>query len=288
MRFNPDRLLNSIQVSGGCWEWTKLRNKMGYGIFAIRVFAHRLVWQLLNGEIPKDRVICHRCDNPSCVRPDHLFMGTQGDNVRDAMMKGRLVKRNHAKAGNPNAKLTYDQVLEIRRLYMTTAMSQAGIARRFQLSEGTVNHIVSGKSWGLDPVVKKKRLGYYSNLDEQKIRKIRKLYHGGMSQASIGEKFKVGQPAIVKILLRKSWKWVPPCDLCKGPCRMDLSERLKNRRVAKGGRHHWARLTTRDVQIIKRQAQRGISGKKLAERFGVSSGAIYLILNGRNWKHVKV
>lgn len=86
-----------------CWEWTGFRTPDGYGRIAsggkfgtapgagTMYNAHRVSWQLHNGEIPDGLVVCHKCDNPACVRPDHLFVGTQKDNMQDCARKGRIV-----------------------------------------------------------------------------------------------------------------------------------------------------------------------------------------------------
>lgn len=77
----------------GCWEWTSTRSVQGYGIITytrLNFMAHRVVWELTNNRaIPDDMVICHKCDNPPCCRPDHLFLGTQADNMADMRAKGR-------------------------------------------------------------------------------------------------------------------------------------------------------------------------------------------------------
>lgn len=77
---------------GECWEWTGHLMKFGYGVVRadgkVRK-AHRVSYALNNGPVPDDMMVCHRCDNPSCVRPDHLFLGTQQDNMDDRMAKGR-------------------------------------------------------------------------------------------------------------------------------------------------------------------------------------------------------
>lgn len=88
-----DRFWLKAQKSDGCWEWQGQRNHRGYGDFSIvykRWKAHRYSWFLANGSIPDGMKVLHRCDNTSCVRPDHLFVGTQKDNVHDAIQKGRL------------------------------------------------------------------------------------------------------------------------------------------------------------------------------------------------------
>lgn len=94
----------------GCWEWTGQRARFGYGraahLFGTHL-AHRISWTLANGPIPKGLFVCHHCDNPPCVRPDHLFLGTASDNIRDAWAKGRMrpgglkAPKTHCVNGHP-------------------------------------------------------------------------------------------------------------------------------------------------------------------------------------------
>lgn len=90
----PDRFWAKVRESDGCWEWTAHRKPNGYGCFGIdrrtTEYAHRMAYQLSVGPIPAGFEICHHCDNPGCVRPDHLFLGTRTDNMRDAKDKNRL------------------------------------------------------------------------------------------------------------------------------------------------------------------------------------------------------
>src|ERR1039458_6208527 len=107
-RKNPpllDRFLGKIEFIPfhECWEWVAHKNKQGYGTFCLpderNARAHRASWRLFMGVIPEGIFVCHRCDNPSCVRPEHLFLGTPRDNVLDALMKGRLRSPNRGLAG---------------------------------------------------------------------------------------------------------------------------------------------------------------------------------------------
>lgn len=82
--------------SDGCWKWTAAKNESGYGMFGIGKKkldrAHRISWKLLRGDIPKGLFVLHKCDNPECSNPEHLFLGTNLDNVRDMISKGRNSK----------------------------------------------------------------------------------------------------------------------------------------------------------------------------------------------------
>ena len=122
---------------GPCWPWTGSTSGRGYGRFAIdgtlKDYAHRVAWELANGPVPKGPQVLHKCDNPPCCRPDHLFAGTLQDNLSDMVRKGRQRKGE----SKPNAKLTETTVLKARAL-RAAGWSYAALGRRFGVNHDTV------------------------------------------------------------------------------------------------------------------------------------------------------
>jgi predicted DNA-binding protein (UPF0251 family) len=136
-----------------CWEWTAAKNNWGYGVFGLNktkksVRPHRISWELYYGVIPDDLFVLHKCDNPCCLNPEHLFLGTQADNMRDMSSKGRAKNGGFRPVGEKNGmvKLTDNQAQEIRRLYKE-GMPQKDIGKRFGVSQPTVSVIVCRKRW---------------------------------------------------------------------------------------------------------------------------------------------
>lgn len=139
------------EPNSGCWLWAAGDNGYGYGVFHIKRknwAAHRISWQIHNGSIPDGLCVLHKCDVPACVNPDHLFLGTQADNMNDMTKKGRRqMPPTAAGVENGNVKLTEMQVRVIHRLAANKAMTQPEIASYFGVVRGTVAKIKGGFSW---------------------------------------------------------------------------------------------------------------------------------------------
>lgn len=139
----------TAQPDGGCWLWNGTKKRAGYGVIVVggrgprrHYLAHRVSWERAFGAIPSGKVVCHKCDQPSCVNPAHLFLGTSADNVSDMVRKGRHAKGEH----HGCAKVSEADVREIRSLH-SGGMSQLGIARQFGISNSTIHLIVKGRLW---------------------------------------------------------------------------------------------------------------------------------------------
>jgi len=136
--------------TNGCWEWTGFKWGGGYGGLKImykNVYAHRYSWELHNNEkIPEGMCVMHICDNPPCVNPEHLKLGTQKDNVYDCIAKGRFSEPPYGRGEKSGlSKLKEAQVKAIRALGGT--MSQAEIADLFDTTQSNVSRILSKDTW---------------------------------------------------------------------------------------------------------------------------------------------
>lgn len=149
-RKTPTEILYSNRKisSDGCWLWNGVCNTGGYGqmyIYPCRIpkGVHRVAFEIFKGEIPKGMHVLHRCDVRHCFNPDHLFVGTDLDNMRDCSQKNRIAFGTR----QPHAKLNDEFVKAIRVLARRDGLSQSEIAKRFGCSQTAVSLAVSGKRW---------------------------------------------------------------------------------------------------------------------------------------------
>jgi len=131
------RFWSKVIKTDGCWLWTGSKNPHGYGGFRYcgrLIMAHRFAYEITYRALLPGEKACHRCDNPSCVRPDHLFAGTQADNLADCRRKGRNL-----------TKVSDEDVVQIRKLYRPKIVPLSKLATTFGITREQVWHIVTGK-----------------------------------------------------------------------------------------------------------------------------------------------
>ncbi len=144
-----------VQKSNACWLWTGSVNSEGYGQIRQHrrlLLAHRLAYEECNGPVPAGLMVLHRCDNPRCVNPDHLFVGNNSDNMRDCAAKGRSNFQTKPLRGerHPQSKVTWDVVRKIRSEYAHGGVTKLFLARKFGIGACQVGNIISGKHWRED------------------------------------------------------------------------------------------------------------------------------------------
>ena len=145
-----DWFWSQVNKTETCWNWKGKVFPEGYGAFTPRIdhdrkcliaSAHRYSFYKANGEIPKGMVICHKCDNRLCVRPDHLFLGTHQENALDMLRKGR----------SKNTHFTETDIIEIRRKYASGQHGYVSLGREYKVNQATIHAIVNRRAWSHVP-----------------------------------------------------------------------------------------------------------------------------------------
>lgn len=211
--------------NGDCWEWDGRKDPAGYGLSTYQVDgttpgkksprgAHRVVYELLVGPIPKGLILMHSCDNPPCCNPAHLSPGTQLDNIRDRVSKGRCAVGEKY----PGISITSEQVANIK-LYILAGFPFAVITDLFNISRTVVQNIARGNSWKhvvvdindpriLDLKIKLKTLPSEQRLTTEEVLKIRELSATGTPTGALATQFRRSDVTIRAIVGRKYWKEV--------------------------------------------------------------------------------
>ena len=150
MKTTEERFWEKVDKSGDCWIWQAFKNKKGYGMFSIDgkpQYAHRVAWFLEHGYYPElPMQINHICNNRGCVNPEHLYEGTQEQNVNDALMLGSF-DNIHKGETNGRAKLTQEQVDEIRMESTGEWGEQTRMAKKYRVSRTQITNILNNKIW---------------------------------------------------------------------------------------------------------------------------------------------
>jgi hypothetical protein len=144
------KYLPDILNENHCWLWNGTKDKNGYGIISHnkKLFkVHRLMYEIHYAEPLKSLHCLHKCDNPSCVNPSHLFLGTNLDNIRDKIDKGRSYTGYQKGECNGASKLKNDDVIEIRRLYKTRLYTTIKLSEIYKVHRSTISYIVNNKTY---------------------------------------------------------------------------------------------------------------------------------------------
>ncbi len=201
------------KADGECWNWLASKNQEGYGQFKIdgkMIKAHRVVYELVNGKIENDLFVLHKCDNPMCCNPKHLYLGTQQDNMTDMVNNNRHAKlkgENHGRAI-----LTLKQVNEIRELYRSRKCNQKQLSLMYNIYQGNISDIINNKTWKDENYKhvyisgREGELNWSSKLTWYEVNIIReKYYKYGIRVGQLCREFGVTDGAIYKILHNLSW-----------------------------------------------------------------------------------
>lgn len=219
---------------GPCWVWTGALFSNGYGDCYLpgrkHNLVHRVIWEAVFGPIPEGFQILHKCDLRRCGRPDHLFQGTQQDNVDDMFAKGRQATAEQRAKNNPigeavgTAKLTELQVLEIRDLLATGTYGGPDLAERFGVHPMTIAKIRQGVRWGhiakgpvemddaarherISRIVRGERHGMVK-LTEAQVREIRDKLRSGSTRSALAPEYGVSRTTISMIASGRNWKHI--------------------------------------------------------------------------------
>lgn len=254
-----------------CWEWRGPRTVAGYGQMEIngrQYLAHRLAYRRFRGD-PGDKFCCHKCDNPPCCNPNHIWLGDRVDNAQDMVTKERhcFGERSY------NATLTDDEVNQVWDLYNSGVYFQREIAAIYGVKQVTVSGIVRGASHKISlqragrPAIPH-RIGR-AVLGPQEVAEIHDLYASGLfEQKEIAGWYGIVQTTVSQIVRKKTW----------------ASPSTEVSRSSVGVRNGRAKLTKTEVQQIRDLWKYGVYfQREIAELYGVAEGTVWHVVNGATW-----
>lgn len=178
----------------GCWLWMGVLDRGGYAKVSAShrtERASRMSWEVANGPIPDGLFACHRCDNRACVNPDHLFLGTHRDNMRDMASKGRSARGER----NVGAKLCEKDISEIHEMFRAGATT-SDVAKRFGVRQESANKIARGVTWSHVGQAPKSRRPM---VDDGAVDEIRRRVAAGEPRAAIAKSFGVNRKTAFNI-----------------------------------------------------------------------------------------
>lgn len=214
--------VNKSTEPDGCWIWTGSRKSTSeYGDIYLQCVksyfpAHRVSYAIHNGECPIDKIVCHACDNPPCVNPTHLVLGTSKDNMIDMVAKGRWRGDGRRGTNHPRAKLSTEDINKIRELYASRLHSQISLGRMFGVHQVTISEIILGNRYVNDGSVtlsrkcssisSDKRGRPAAKLTREQVEEIRWLYStGDYTQDELAVSYGIAQCGVWEIVNHKSY-----------------------------------------------------------------------------------
>lgn len=207
----------------GCWEWQGPLNNKGYGMMYVREFArrstsHRASYEFHFGPIPDGLWVLHKCDNPKCLRPSHLFLGTPKDNFHDMLQKGRLNRTTQPRGeDNCNATMTSERVIGLRKDYVA-GLPLSDLIQNYGVTERSINDYTGGRSWkhllGVDgsPTLEQlkvecaRRRRNCARLNKETADEIRKRLSAGELGRDLAVEYGVHKATISDIRQNKIWR----------------------------------------------------------------------------------
>lgn len=197
------KLVDKSKGEDACWIWKGNYNSWGYGRFAdegVKWVAHRYAFYLYGGDVSK--FVCHKCDNPACVNPSHLFSGTSQDNTNDMISKGR----NSCGEKHPHSKLTTKKVIALRRDY-ANGLPLEKLAKKYKIQFQSVSAIARGDKWKHLPYAIKNRVRVGNKLTPKQVIEIRKLSkQKKTSHKFIAKKYGISTKYVWAVVSKNVWK----------------------------------------------------------------------------------
>jgi hypothetical protein len=197
--FTPEQILDfmsRVEKSRQCWNWSGAIGSKGYGTFC-SFLATRIMYKLHYGTDPGGLLVCHTCDNPRCVNPKHLFLGSHADNSADMVAKNRQQKKRGESASR--AMLSEEDVKQIR----SSSLTHADLAQKYHVSVSCISHAMRGVNWAHISTAAQRR-----TLNEDEVRLIRQRHSQGVTGRELACDFDVSEGTISMLVNRKTWKHV--------------------------------------------------------------------------------